>query len=116
MKGVLIPVTIEGIKTRRDKTVSIAIGTQELSPDKAGEIFMLNGKFGFAYISAQNPEIEDIEVIDSLEPDMPHKSLSQRLRGVLYRMWEKNPEGYTDSNLHYMKYMEEIISKYKLRI
>lgn len=116
MKGTLIPITVEGIKTRRDKTVSLNLGTQELTPEKAGELFMLNGKFGFAYISAVEPESEDLEIIDTLEPDMPHKSPSQRLRGVLYRMWEKNPEGYTDSNLHYLKYMEDIISKYKLKI
>lgn len=116
MKGILLPMTVENIRTRKDRTVALTIGTQELTPEKAGEIFNLNGKFGFAYLTAEEIKTEDMEVIDSLEPDMPTKSPSQRLRGVLYRMWEKNPEGYQDHNLHYLHYMEEIISKYKLRI
>lgn len=116
MKGILLPMTVENIRTRKDRTVALTIGTQELTPEKAGEIFNLNGKFGYAYLSAEEVKTEDMEVIDSLEPDMPTKSPSQRLRSVLYRMWEKSPEGYQDHNLHYLHHMEEIISKYKLRI
>ena len=116
MKGILLPMTVESIRTRKDRTVSISIGTQELTPEKAGDIFNLNGKFGFAYLSANEIEVEEQELIDDLEPDMPTKSPAQRLRGVLYLMWKNNPEGYQDHNLHYLHYIEEIITKYKLRL
>lgn len=116
MKGILIPITIESIRSRKDKTVAVTLGTQELTPEKAGELFSINGKFGYGYISAQDIENADIDLIDTLEPDMPTKSPAQRLRGVLYLMWKNNNEGYNDHNLHYLHYMEEIISKYKLRL
>ena len=116
MKGLLVGVTIEGIRSRKDKTMSLTFGTQELEPEKAGEIFSLNGKFAMAYICPKEVQNEDIEVIDSIEPDMPGKTPSQRLRAVLHVMWQQNPEGYRDPNMHYIHYMEEIISKYKLRL
>ncbi len=116
MKGLLLAVQFEGMATRKDKTVTIKLSTQELTPDKAGEIFHLNGQVLTAYFTHEQPSAEDIEIVDSIEPDLPGKKPSQRMRNVLYRMWEQNPEGFKDKNLHYIHYMDKMIEKLKTKL
>ena len=41
---ILLPAQIESIASRKDKTVRITIGTQELTPAQAAELFQLNQK------------------------------------------------------------------------
>jgi hypothetical protein len=116
MKGTILATYIEGIRSRKDKTMALTLGTNELTPEKAGELFSLNGKLITAYLSPSDVSKEDVSLIDSLEPEMPGKSLSQRLRSVLYLMWEQNNEGYKDKNMHYQHYMENIINHFKTKL
>jgi hypothetical protein len=44
------------------------------------------------------------------------KSSSQRLRGVLFVMWQNNPEGFDSSVKHYEHYLEKIINHYKSKL
>ena len=113
MKGIILASYVEGIASRKDKTVKIILGTQELDPEKAGELFGINGQLVTAYINPAGISEEEIEVIDSLEPDLPGKSPSQRLRAVLYLMWKNNPQGFKDQHTHYLHYMDKIIEFYK---
>lgn len=116
MKGILIAATVEGIRSRKDKTVALTIGTQELNPEKAGELFSINGHLVTVYISVKGISNDEQDIIDSVEPDVPGKSPSQRLRNVLFRLWEQSNEGYTDKNLHYIHHMEKIIEDYKTKL
>lgn len=113
MKGILLPAYVEGIASRKDKTVKIILGTQELDPEKAGELFGINGQLVTTYLNPTGISEEDIEAIDSLEPDLPGKSPSQRLRAVLFLMWKDNPQGFKDQHTHYLHYMDKIIEHYK---
>lgn len=115
-KGILIAAYIEGIRSRKDKTVAITVGTQELSPEKAGEIFHMNGKLITAYLSNTEVTKDDQDVVDAIELDLPGKSPSQRLRSVLFLMWREKNEGFTDQNLHYIHHMEKIIEHYKTKL
>lgn len=117
MKGVLFAAQIEGIRSRKDRTVSITLGTQELAPDKAAEIFSLNQKMATAYLTAAEeiPQ-QDQEIIDTIEPDLPGKSPSQRVRAILFLLWKQNNEGFKDKNLHYLHHMEKIIDHLKSKI
>lgn len=115
-KGILIGAYVEGLKTRKDKTIAITIGTQELAPDKAGQLFNLNGKLITAYLSDTEVTKSDQDVIDAVELDLPGKTPSQRLRAVLYVLWKQEPEGFKDQNLHYIHHMEKIIEHYKSKL
>ena len=57
-------------------------------------------------------------VIDSLQSefDFSDKPPSQRLRAVLYRMWEQDNEGFKDSNLHYIYHMNKVIEHFKSKL
>lgn len=115
-KGLLIPAYIEGIRSRKDKTISLTLGTQELSPDKAGELFSINGQLVTAYLSVKGISHEDQEIIDSIEPEQTGKTPSQRLRNVLYLLWKQDSEGFKDKNMHYEHHMGKILDHLKAKI
>lgn len=113
--GILLPAYIENITTRKDKTVKITLGTQELSPLKAGELFTLLNQLTVTYISPKEISQKEIDQVDKLDPEFSGKSQSQRIRGVLYKLWEQNPEGYKDFETYYRGktdlYIEHLKSK-----
>ncbi len=115
MDGLLLPVIVDGIRSLKDGSVSIVIVTNELTPSRAGEVFSLRGKICYAYFSANQFDKKDpmVKIVDSMDPDVKYKSPSQRLRDVMYRLWEQKPEGYKDSDSFYKYKMEHIISTYK---
>ena len=113
IEGTLIPVVVGSIRSLKDGSVSVTVETQELSPGKAGELFALRNKMCYAYFSAKQIENSEKKIIDSLDPELKGKTPGQRLRNVLYRLWEQQPEGYADSESHYKAKMELIINTYK---
>lgn len=117
MNGILFAGIVEGLRSRKDKTVAITIGSQELNPEKAGQLFNTNGHLVTCYLSIKgNVTDNEMEIIDSIEPELPGKTPSQRLRSVLYLMWKDKPEGYTDANLHYIHYIEKVIEHFKAKL
>lgn len=116
-KGIMFAAQVEGLRSRKDKTVALTLGTQELNPEKAGELFNTNGHLVMCYLSIKEHITDDQkEIIDSIEAPTQGKTPSQRMRNVLYRMWEQNNEGYTDKNLHYLHWMDKIIEQLKSKL
>ncbi len=112
IEGVLLPVIIEGLTTRKDGSVSVKLETQELKPNQAAELFQLRGKYGFAYLSGRDVEANTKKIIDSLDPELKGKTPGQRLRNTLFVYWEQSgKEG--DFEDFYKKKMEGIISLIK---
>lgn len=116
MNGILLPVVVGYIRTLKDGSISISIETQELPASKVGEIFGLRNKICYVYFSERQIEDNEKKVIDSLDPELKGKTPGQRLRGVLYRKWEQDNEGYKDSETYYKAKMETIISHYKTEL
>lgn len=117
MKGILFAATVEGLRSRKDKTVALTLGTQELSPEKAGLLFNTNNHLVTCYLSVKEDVTEEEqEIIDSIEVEKPGKTPSQRMRNVLYLMWKSAPEGYKDFNLYYIHYMEKMIDHLKTKL
>lgn len=111
---------IDGVASRKDKTLTIRIGTQELPPDKAGQLFGLQNASVYVAIKVEDFGLEEREALEALKADEIEagggKTLSQRLRHALYRLWQQKPEGYKDSNSHYIAKMEAIIQHYKNKL
>lgn len=117
MQGISFAGIVESLKSRKDKTIAISIGTQEVDPDKAGKLFSTNGHLVYCYISIKGAITDnEAEIIDSVEPQIPGKRPSQRMRNVLYRMWEQDSQGYTDHNLHYIHWMDKMIEQLKSKL
>jgi hypothetical protein len=116
MKGILIACYVDSIRTRKDKTVSVQMSTQELSPSKAGELFTLLNSLATVYISPSEVTSREMAQVDAVEPEMPGKSPSQRMRNVLFLLWEQDPEGYKVFDMYYQEKMNKYINELKANL
>lgn len=111
---------IEGIQSRKDNTIKITLGTQELKPTDGGKLLALNNKLcsiGIAPNDLTPKEIETLQESRLSIEDVPNgKSLSQRLRGALYVYWTQNDTGFIEFNDFYSDYMERKINHVKSKL
>lgn len=110
-----IPAIIESIKTRRDNTIALTIATNELSPEKAAELFGHLNKYVYLAVKIAEFNKKELDAISSMRVDYDDqtKSNSQRLRGVLFRNYELDAEGFKSFELYYNYKMEHIITHFK---
>ena len=115
MKGQLIAAMVEGITTRKDKSVKLTFGTQELSPTEAGQLFQYMNQLLTVYLSPAAIDNREIEQIDKLDPELNNKTQSQRIRAVLYLCHQQDNEGFKTFDEYYKakteKYIEHLKSK-----
>lgn len=116
MNGILIPTYIENITTRKDKSVKITLGTQELSPSKAGELFTLLNNLAITYISMKEISQKEIDQVDRLDPEFEGKTQSQRIRSVLFKLFQQDNEGFKDFDNYYKNKTEKYIEHLKSKI
>ena len=109
---ILIPAQLESVSTRKDKTVKLTFGSNELSPVQASELFTTANAFGFLAFKEEDFKREEIDLVESLKADLDDslKTPSQRLRGVLYILFTKEPEGFTTFSKYYDHKMEQLIN------
>lgn len=112
-----LAVIVEGVRTRKDRTLAVTLGTQEVSPNQAGQLVEMTGKLCAVYITEKEiiPQ-EVIDQVDEADIDLPGKSQSQRLRSVLYVLFTQDTEGHTDFDQYYHAKTEKIINHLKSKI
>jgi hypothetical protein len=114
---ILLGGQIEGINSRKDKTIKLTIGTQEMTPAQCGQIFELHQSFCYIGLKKEPFTKDESDVLESLKTDFANaKTPSQRLRGILYLNFQNNPEGYIDFNSYYLAKMELICEHYKSKL
>src|SRR5690242_20061139 len=96
MKGILLACVVDKITTLKDRSVKITLDTQELTPMRAGELFTLMNSLASVYISPAEITSREMAQVDAIEPDMPGKSPSQRMRNVLFLIWKQDGEGFKE--------------------
>lgn len=104
---------VEGFNTMKDGTVKIRIALLEQSPENMAKLFSMNNQHVKVYMTTENITQEATEHIDEWEIEAEGKSPSKRLRNVLYRLWEMDPQGYEDYEIFYRNRMEKIITQIK---
>jgi hypothetical protein len=116
--GIILQAQIEGIRTRKDHTYSITIGTQELAPEIGARLFALNNNLANVYISPNAIQSDLMREIDLASVDVVdlQKTPSKRMKAILYLLWKQNPEGYEDANLYYQNKMENFITHLKSKL
>ena len=91
---------IEKVQTMADKTIQIRIGLPELPPDQMAEIF-----------KSLNSQAVTVKAHVN---DDGGKSPSQRLRAVLFRVWEQQWAGeYPEFEVFYRAKMDNLINQFK---
>jgi len=117
-KTVVFEGGVNKVATLSDGSVSINIHTQELNDDTMTRIFALRKKPGMVLISSEEVTQEEADEVEkfTINNDIGKtKSSSQRLRAVLYRVWESGDQRI-DFTIWYEANMERIIDKYKSKI
>jgi hypothetical protein len=115
-----IPCAIEAVSTRRDKTIKLVIGTQELTPEQMTELMShWMGGVGVMAFKGEQFNYNDEQLLKNIKidsADLGSKTPSQRLRSALYVLFESNNEGHHDFHSFYTAMMERFIDMVKRRI
>ena len=108
---------LDGYQRRKDRTVSLRFITQEKTSGEIADIDRLVDTFGILYFRGQEKlNREEVDELDAVELDLydEPKSQSQRLRNVLYKVWDQNKEGTFKE--FYRHETERIIQHYKNKL
>lgn len=107
-----IEAELSGVSTKKDGSLGVRFNTQELDIQNKLSIMEYVNKFGWLLFSPANITEKDIPDKD---PEIEGKTPSQRLRNVLYVLWnEKSNE--PDFESYYRKQMNKIIETLKSKI
>jgi hypothetical protein len=110
-----VPSQITKVETTSDGGMKLAIHTNELDAQTKAELMNWHNKFGWLVFSpTEGIAEEDI-------PDEPiefegQKTLSERLRNVLFRLHEAQGGKPEDFESYRVKIMERLINSYKSRL
>ncbi len=85
---IILPVQLNPISRRRDKSVKLSFETRELSPEETMSLMSLEGAEMWLCLANEEREIE----IPEEKPEIEEKSQSERLRNVLYVLYKQQVE------------------------
>ena len=110
---------VETIQSRKDNTLKVVLGTQELT--EGGKLFTLQNKMCTIGITPNEAlSKEDIELLQSSKiglEDIPNaKTHSQRLRGALFVYHTQHETGFKEFQDFYADYMEKRIEGVKSKL
>lgn len=112
MKTLELNAVITGIRAKVDGSLGVTIGTPELTPEEKAEVMRLQGVNTLMIIRPlDEPNAPKYKINKELEQKTP----SQRLRNVLYVLWEQSGDR-REFNEYYRVGMEKIINSVKERL
>ena len=117
---IMLPAYVAGITTLKDKTIKISLETNEISPEVMASLYTLH-KGGTCIAAFRQTEFTDehrkaLETINLDSAELGNKTPSERMRAVLYRLWENKPEGHNSFPLFYEFKMSQLIEWVKRQI
>lgn len=119
---------IDKVSTLADGSLRIYIGTPELSNETMVKVFSLIKKPGYVLVSTNSISQDQIDAVEkaTANTEFNEKTVSQRLRSVMFKLWEKtqpkqlNEDSgemeYVDFELFYRRQMNTIIEHYKTKL
>ena len=112
MRTFQIAAQLTGISTRADNSIGMRFTTckEVLDKDELVTLFSYNHQIGYLLFRENAFNDEDIPAGDAQDD---RKTPSQRLRGVLYRVFETTGKPKGEFNQWYLNEMERIIDHYK---
>ena len=109
-------VILDRSNRKKDKSVSLTFITSlEQSTEDFMEIDGLTNQHGIIYFKSEGHlTAEERRLIDKSEIEVEGKTKSQRLRNVLFKVWEQGSDNTFE--VFYAEEMEKIISHYKTKL
>lgn len=113
----VLSTTVEGISTRQDGSVAVKLSTQELDPSQASSLFSFRNKFCKVLLSDSGITAPEEVLIDEvkIQDGRKIKTQSQRLRAVLYRLWEQLNTGQ-EFDQFYKSETDKVIEHFKSKL
>lgn len=112
MKSIQTSAIIEGIRAKKDRSLGLSISTPELSIQEKALFMELQGiNVSLLITPSDESKVEEYKVNKDLEEKTP----SQRMRNVMYRLWERDSKG-KDFEDFYREQMEKLIEFLKSKI
>jgi hypothetical protein len=112
MKAISFNAIITGIRAKIDGSLGLTISTPELSPEEKVEIMKLQNHNLEALLKPLDEEPEDMILVDK---DLDTKTQSQRIRSVLYVLYNQTDKSKKFEDFYYEK-TEKIIDWLKEKI
>jgi hypothetical protein len=115
-RNLLLPVLIAGLATKVDGSIKITLETRELDGDAAGRLYDLRNSEAWAVIapSEQGAVMVDLPT-EKADPAIGSKTPSQRLRAVIYRLWQQKGD-QRDFESFYRVTLERVIDQFKEKL
>lgn len=114
---ITFPAIIDGVRTNKDGSLKIVLETPELSPEDCTKLFSFRNMQVFAGLNEANIQPEDLDLKDFKPIEKGEKTPSQRLRAVLYLVWNQSTAGTRgDFDSFYKRAIERIIDQYKEKL
>lgn len=90
MKAFRLNTIITGIRSKVDRSLGLTMSTPELSSEERAELMEIQGINLEMFLKPFDTEPTQIVTIDK---DLEIKSQAQRIRAVLFLLWQQDTEG-----------------------
>ena len=82
---------IDNIRTLADNSLRVSLGTPELTAEIVGNMYSMLKQPGYVVISTKPISQQQIDAVEeaTVDREFDTKTPSQRLRSVLYILWEQ---------------------------
>lgn len=90
---ILLPVQLNPISRRKDKSVKLSYETRELSPEETLTLMSMEGEEGWVLFSS-NQDIKEEEIPEA-NADLGQKTQSTRIRSCLYKLYMQEVHAQT---------------------
>lgn len=115
---ILLPVQLNPISRRKDKSIKLSFETRELTPDETLTLMSMEGEEGWILFSS-NPEISEGEIPQE-NAELNQKSQAERIRAVLYKLYVQDtqnqkyigtfPNYYKEKTEKYIEFLKGLIT------
>jgi len=110
-----VPAVITKISTMSN-SLRLHVDTQEtLSADSMSRLLNLYNQLGYFVMAVEQVQAEDLIDLPKIKK-IDKKSQSQKIRDVIWLMWQKDDNGYEEFNDYYNWYTDLIIEKLKEKL
>lgn len=114
---ILLPAILQTYRPRADKSFTLGFVTNEITPEQLLVINQLHNQHVYLMIKDSEIDTAERDMIDNVQPDFDNvKSLSHRLRNVLYVEFMQDPGAFIDFQAFYKYKMERAIDSVKSRL
>jgi len=111
LKTFQAPAILTGVRATNDNGLALSFRTNELSNEEKVTAMQFHQKFGFVLF--RENQFAEVDMPDTDAPTDEDKTPSQRLRSVLYILFQQKGEPGTNFELFYRDQMNRAIERVK---